>query len=218
MKWVTSYLAVIVLICLGFGVWKYADYTGCTTVVTRINTPAPVTTSSSFVNNQDQEILSLKREIAALKQEVSTLQSQMQHFSSNRKTANAIVHQDHKEDESPVNTTAEEQLFAKQGQFLETAFKQQSVDQQWATDTKNLIIAGLAKDKISQSAIIDLDCRNRSCRLTLAHDKQQQAPELQHFINYTADVLPNVVISQTESDNESTVFYLSRDEFQFPRD
>jgi hypothetical protein len=167
---------------------------------------------------QSNELPTLKANVIALKAELAALREEM-HTMAKTKAATAILGRDTNKDvpRSDEELHAEEtKHFAAQSEALESDFRQQTLAPTWATDTMALIRTALASDKSSDSAIIDLQCRSRTCRLELANNGKNQALELVEFTQTIAEELSNVIVSQAESSDSTTVFYLSKEEFVLP--
>jgi hypothetical protein len=158
-----------------------------------------------------KEVARLRADVAALRVDMQTQQSKFSTSSKNpapdtdtAKDKQAIIDMRAKEDEQ----------IQKQGEVLETGFRQQTTDPNWSAKAKSLIQDALANDKVASKDIIDIECRTNMCKVELANDGNNQAPKIAEFPMKISQELPNIMVNQTtESDGSSTtVLYLSRDD------
>jgi hypothetical protein len=178
----------------------------------------PVIAKQIDTVQQNDDVVTLKTDVVNLKLELAALREEM-HSMTKVKVDTAILGRD--ADKSVPRSdeeirAEEEKHFAVQGEALESGFRQQTIAPKWSAEAMALVRAGLAKDKISGDAIVSLECRTHSCRLELANNGKNQTPDFVEFPQHIAGELSNVMVSQTESSDSSTVFYLSKEEFVLP--
>lgn len=179
----------------------------------------PTVVNNTVKPEHNEALALLKTQVQALSADVVALREEM-HTIVKTKAAAVILGRDVDNVAPPSEEAAraeEEKYFAAQGVALESDFRQQTVELNWSTEAMNLIRTGLASDKISGSAIIGLECRTRTCRLELANNGKNHAPDFVEFPQHIADELSNLMISQTESTDGATVFYLSKEAFTQPK-
>lgn len=187
-------------------------------IASGVKSNVPVVLKDSKDHQQNDEMVLLKTDVQALKIQLASLKNQMQ-SPPKAKAGNAINQYDNTIARSNEAMLAEEQKhFAVEGAALESAFRQQTVDAKWSAEAIDLIRKGLASDKITASSIISVECRSDNCRLELANNDKNQPPDFVEFPQQIAGELSNLMVSQIESSENSTVFYLSKEEFVLPSD
>ncbi|WP_394751851.1 hypothetical protein [Crenothrix sp.] len=175
----------------------------------------PLISKNSEDHQQNDEMVLLKTDVQALKLQLASLKNQIQ-SSPKTKASNAIKHDNTIARNDEAMLAEEQKHFAVEGAALESAFRQQTVNAKWSAETIDLIGKGLASDKIGASSMISLECRSDTCRLELANNGKNQPPDFVEFPQQIAGELSNLMVSQTESSDSSTVFYLSKEEFVLP--
>jgi hypothetical protein len=183
-----------------------------------ISAPLAINANTTDTPPQNNAVLVLTTQVQHLQADVTALREEL-HSMVKTKAATAILGRD--PDKKPPSTddaiqAEEEKYFAKQGEALSADFRQQSIAPGWSTETVALVKAGLASDKISETSIISLECRTRTCRLELANTRKNKVPDFMAFPQYIAGELSNILISQPESTDGATVFYLSKEELMLP--
>lgn len=173
--------------------------------------------------NLKESLDALRKEVASLRADVSVLQANKQEqlklevASKEVASKNAVPNQvKPKLDREQVLTENKERL-RKQGELLETGFRQQTTDPKWSEQAKTLVQEALASDKIAAKDIIDIDCRVSMCRVELANDNGDE-PKLSDFPMKISEEMPNIMANQTqESDGSTTtILYLSKDNLASP--
>lgn len=184
-------------------------------------TEAPIAVRGNQDQQQNHEVALLKTELSALRAEMAGLRQEMHRIAALKSMNTEPTKQ--KAEKVPVSNDAtvraeEAKYFAEQSAALEADFRQQAVDAVWALETTALVKKGLLNDKASAgNAIISLECRHSSCRLELANDSHHRMPDFTELSAQITDELPNIMVSQAESDDNSTVFYLSKEEVALPQ-
>ncbi len=183
-----------------------------------VTASVPVVSKNDAAHQQDDDVALLKTEVNGLKAEIAALREAMRGFAKVKSTKEISV-QDTDKIVPPSDEAIraeEEKYFAEQGAALETDFRQQTIDPVWSSEAATLIRKGLASDKISGNAIVSLECRTHTCRLELANNGKNKPPDFIEFPQQIAGELSNMMVSQTESGDDTTVFYLSKEEFVLP--
>lgn len=161
-----------------------------------------------------QEVARLEAKIAALQTDFQTLKSPSQSLqvietkltgrikSSSLSLAEIRAQEQVKEDE----------YWAQEAERLEADFQQQAQDPDWSASSKSSIQAALARIKIAEADIIDMDCRSSTCRIELANNSQNQVPDITLLALTLGQRLSNMRVKPTKdgSDERTTVVYLSK--------
>lgn len=167
-----------------------------------------------------ENLAALGKEVAHLRADVAALRMDMQMQQSKlAASVNNLAPDPVKNPQALTEMRAkEEESIQKQGEALETGFRQQTTDPNWSVKAKSLIEEALFSDKVASTDIIDVECRASMCRVELANDSNNQAPRITEFPMKISEELPNILVSQTnESDGSTTtVLYLSKDDPVLP--
>lgn len=168
---------------------------------------------------EKEDVATLSADVNSLKVELAGLREEIRRIVSSK--TNAAISGRGSDDVSVARSNEdiqaeEEKIFAAQGEALESDFRQQTIAPAWSSETEDLVRKGLLSDKISADSIVSLECRTHTCRLELADNSQNKAPDFVDFPQKVSEELPNVMMSQTESGDNTTVFYLSKEEFVLP--
>lgn len=159
-----------------------------------------------------KNMTALQQEVALLRREVADIQKQLK---AQQTSINLDLSQGSKEpDTRKMSQELEEQANQERSEALEIAFTQESIDQQWANQTKGVIEAAISQEYLDQSVVQNLECRSNTCRLVLGNDVSTDSSKtLPLLIQRLGSEVPYVTTAET-SDNlgrTSLILYLSRE-------
>ena len=169
--------------------------------------------------NLRESLDSLRKEVASLRADVLVLQANRheQQLKLEAASLNAVTTQVKPKLAREQVLAQNKERLRKQGELLETGFRQQTTDPRWSEQAKTLVQEALASDKIAAKDIIDIECRVSMCRVELANDNVDE-PKLSDFPMKISEEMPNIMASQAqESDGSTTtILYLSKDNLASP--
>lgn len=161
-----------------------------------------------------QEVARLEAKIAALQTDFQTLKSPSQSLqvietklTGRIKSSSLSLAEIHAQEQ-----VKEDEYWAQEAERLEADFQQQEQDPDWSASSKSSIQAALARIKIAEADIIDMDCRSSTCRIELANNSQNQVPDITLLALTLGQRLSNMRVKPTKdgSDERTTVVYLSK--------
>lgn len=174
------------------------------------------------VETQLQENVSaLSDEVVHLKVELLALRNELKGQRNTKKMLSDRGQPEVQKTLTELHAQVDKQI-NQQSDALEAGFREQTIDPNWSEKAKNLVQSALLSDKTTDSKdLVGLECRNTMCRLELASDdlNDKGGLNMDEFPMKIGGEFPNIRASHIkESDGSTTtVFYLSKDEFNLPK-
>lgn len=171
------------------------------------------TTPASLSENELAELTDLKQEVATLREQWQETAARQQQDDSNGQ-ADVWFAED-------LDLMEEEQTYthAQTINRLDDTLQAEAIDNQWSTETTDLILQALDTENLVNTGLVGSECRSSLCRVEVSHDNEMDFEEFQlWFALEVGEVLPMATMDQQihEDGSVSSVLYLAREGFDLP--
>ncbi|TAL43065.1 MAG: hypothetical protein EPN89_16460 [Methylovulum sp.] len=160
--------------------------------------------SARMVDAYQQDRVALRQEVALLRREIAAMQRQ---FQEQRQTDSEAA--------APVSRAEEEQIQRERLESLETSFRQEAIDRQWAETASAEIQTALQEKGADPLALQDMECHSHTCRLELANDGSGKLEKsLPDFLSQLSETLPYATANSIAGSG-NLILYMSSDSGNF---
>jgi hypothetical protein len=175
-----------------------------------------VSGSHRTAEGTDKEMAALRKEVTHLRAEVSALRQQWRAQGSRQVvvTGEGEEAPPHNPRIDPAAQAEAQRRRQEQMAVLEAAFRQESADYQWSSQTAMVVQEALTSNETAQTVVRNVECRSRTCRVEVVNDGPGiPADFMPMFAMQVASVLPSITANHVEDANgvKTTILYLSRD-------